>query len=48
MITRQGLDNLVVTETHHTEVEEILVEIIDKIIEGDHETITGMTVKETT
>ena len=47
MTTRQGIDHLVETETHHMEVEEILVEILGKIIEGDHETIIGMTVEET-
>ena len=43
MTTRQGMDNLVEIETHYTEVEESLVEVIDKIIEGDHETILEMT-----
>ena len=47
MTTGQGIDPLVEAETHHTEVEEILVEIIDKIIEGDHKTIKGITIEET-
>ena len=45
MTTRQEIDPLVEMETLHTEVEEIFVEIIDRIIEEDHkiilETITG-------
>ena len=45
--TGQGIDHLIETETHHTEVKEILVEIIDKIIEGETETIRGMTMEET-
>ena len=42
--TGPEIDHLVETETetHPTEVEEILVEIIDKIIEEDHEIILGM------
>ena len=48
MTTRQGIDHLVETETHHTEVDDILVKIIGKIIEGDHEIIIGMTIEETT
>ena len=47
MTTCHGIDHLVETETHHTEVEEMLVEIIHKIIEGGHETIIGMTIEET-
>ena len=48
MTTGQEIDNLVEKETHHTEVYDILVEIIDKIIEGDHKTIIGMIIEETT
>ena len=48
MTTQQEIDHLVDTDTHHTEVEEILVEIIDKIIDGDHKTPIGMTLEETT
>ena len=33
MTTRQGIDNLVETKTHHIDVEEDLVRIIHKIIE---------------
>ena len=47
MTTRQGIYHLVETETHHTEVDENLVAIMDKIIEGDHETIIRMTIEET-
>ena len=47
MTIRQGIDNLVETETHNSEVEKILVDIIGKIIEGDHETISGMIIEET-
>ena len=43
--TGQGIDNIVEAEIHHTEVEEIMIEIIDKIIEGDHETVLGMTIE---
>ena len=39
--------HLVDTETPHTGAEEILVEIIDKFIDGDHETILGMSTEET-
>ena len=45
MTARQEIDNLVETETHHTDVEEILVEIIDKIIEGYHGTIIEMSIE---
>ena len=47
MTTGQGIDNLVETEIQHTEVEDILVEILDKIIEGHHEAIIGMTTEKT-
>ena len=47
MTTRQGIDHLVEIEIHHTEEEEILVEILDKIIEEDNNTIIGMTIEET-
>ena len=45
--TRQGTDHLVETEIHYTEAEEILVETLDKIIEGDHEAILEMTIDKT-
>ena len=45
--TRREIDHLVETETHNTEVEGILVKIIDKIIEGDLKTILGVTIEET-
>ena len=45
MTTGQGMDHSVETKTLHTE--EILVEILDKIIGGDHETIIEMTIEET-
>ena len=38
---------LVETKTHHIELEEDLVRIIHKIIEGEHKTILGMTIEET-
>ena len=42
MTTGQEIHLLVETETLQTEVEDILVEIIDRIIEEDHEIILGM------
>ena len=42
MTTGQGIDHLAETETHHTEAEEILVEILEE----NHETIIGMTIEE--
>ena len=48
MTTRQGIECLIGKETHHIEAEEILVETIGKIIEGDHEIILGMTIEEKT
>ena len=47
MTTRQEIDPLVETATLHTEVEEILVEITDRIIKEDHEIILGMITDET-
>ena len=47
MTTEQEIDHLVETETLHTEVEEILVEIIDRIIKEDQEIILGMITGET-
>ena len=47
MTTGQGIDHLVEARTHHIEVEEILVKIIDRITEGEHETILEITIEET-
>ena len=46
MTFRQGIDHLVETEGHHIEVEEILVRIIDKMIEGHHKTIFEVMLEE--
>ena len=48
MTTGKGIDHLVEKKTHHTDVEKILVKIIGKTKEGDHKTILGMTIEETT
>ena len=47
MTTGQEIDCLVETDTHHIEIEEDSVRIINKIIEADHKTILGMTIEET-
>ena len=47
MTTREEIDNLVETETHHIEVEEDSARITHKIIEGDLKTILGMTIEKT-
>ena len=47
MAIRREIDHLIETKTHHIEVEEDLVRIIHKIIEGDCKTILGMTTEET-
>ena len=46
MTTGQEIDHLVETEIHHIEVEENLVRIIHKMIEGDLKEILGLTIEE--
>ena len=47
MTIRQGIDHLVEIKIHLTEAEEILVEILGKIIEEDHVTTIEMTIDKT-
>ena len=46
MTSRQEIDNLVEIEGHCIEAEEDLARMVDKIMEGDHKTILGMTTEE--